>query len=1333
MAVQKIPYPPTPTNVPDDLTDYPASYRSQQNLLLAGLFVFLMFYFGLIALCMLLGTYFVVTLNELPVVKIIGIVFCTVAFLFLVKGFFKREAEEKELQIEVTEEDQPVLFNFIHRLCDELEAPEPNRVYLTLDVNAAVRPRTSLLNIFMIEPKKDLIIGMGLVNACNLSEFKSVLAHEFGHFSQSAHSGSYAYVASKIIIDLVVGEDWFDRMIDWCKRQDNIFSVFGLVVGACLWVGRKVLEWILKVITLQRLAVMREQEFHADKVAVKAAGSDAVVLSLMRLRFGNLCLMQAIEDLRKAADHKLYTRDIFHHQERAEPIVRRLRKAPELGLRPDASDPMAGKTTRVFDPEQEELEHDEIPEMRRTHPPAHETEENAKETFIPAVVDIRSPWILFADTVDLKERLSYKFYRMSMRIPRDTELADPQEVQQYIDNEHADTTYDPKYQGIYDDRVLEPGELADLNQLIRESPWGSDRIEKVFEKLYHGARGKAEEYDELRKELATLDNTPGEKSPRLKKKIKKLNDDIEHAWEWYKSLDRRVYLVHVQMAATVNGDWRDELVERYRFQLEVQRMYQEARFHQGKADAYASYLFNQNPDEVHPELVSEVMQVLRQAWRALKKIIQDARDVNLPAMRNFEEGERLADFILEEKLVAEPPLSYIKGKWVIKLLNQLQSVKSRCFRLHFKSVGGILALQEKIAITWQQSRVPVDAVVVEDLHLVASTGVKPPGIPYPKPVSSAPAQPEPSTATRVPAGESLIDSEFVDAEVVDAEVVDAEVVDAEVVDAEVVENPGVDAVEVVETTVSSMPIVQDHRKTESPIAAHPWIDPSMLSPTEPKAGTPPAQSFPQSLPSAGPVIAPTVANAQVFDTLEVVEATGAATARVSPPPILDHLETNNPVVEDPWSDPRILPPEPALVSPPSTQVSQPSLPSPVRVVDVTGIKAHVFGALDVVEAILIAPPKILDRLEPRILAVEDPWSDPRILPPDAPLDPTPYAQAFQQSLSTPEPVFALEELTSPVAAVSPAPLLVSPAIVLSGLFPASEPLIVSGPIPNPEPNPLSLPPSGDVGGIVPPIDTTMAPKPSEIVPPPLDTEPQPTQEPAHTPSTTRFDDPVADHLSFDSKPSGGQIELDFEAPTVADGQNLFSRDLFRAALNLKPISGPTAPSPSPEPDEAGSLLDAGKSPSTPAPSGGDHFSREVGGTPPVPTVQDSPMHRMPAALPPTTTTDPSGSGVSSGLEVTSPAQNFGPTNPVGVSVPLAAGTPRTPAVNEPTSHPMPNTLTPAATVEPLGPASKPELPVAPPTRNPAKRSITKPAKNGRPAIRITFVQPGETSPLDPPS
>ncbi len=161
---RKVPYPPSPTDVPEELTDYPESYTKQQNLLLAGLFVFLVFYIGAVLFFALIGIWCVWSLSHWFPLKVVGIVFSGIFFLFLVKGFFKRHPINKEMHIEITEDEHPLLFAFIEHLCDELGAPLPNKVYVSPDVNAAVMPRTSLINLF-VEPKKDLLIGLGLVNS----------------------------------------------------------------------------------------------------------------------------------------------------------------------------------------------------------------------------------------------------------------------------------------------------------------------------------------------------------------------------------------------------------------------------------------------------------------------------------------------------------------------------------------------------------------------------------------------------------------------------------------------------------------------------------------------------------------------------------------------------------------------------------------------------------------------------------------------------------------------------------------------------------------------------------------------------------------------------------------------------------------------------------------------------------------------------------------------------------------------------------------------------------------------------------------------------------------
>jgi hypothetical protein len=173
-------------------------------------------------------------------------------------------------------------------------------------------------------------------------------------------------------------------------------------------------------------------------------------------------------------------------------------------------------------------------------------------------------------------------------------------------------------------------------------------------------------------------------------------------------------------------------------------------------------------------------------------------------MRNFEEGENLADFILEDKLVSEPPLSYVKGKWVEKLLRQLDSVRSRCFRLHWKSVGGILALQEKIAEEWKKQRAPIEAELVEIV---------------PAEVVASPFDALPNIA----------DQPVMAAEIVDAEVMDAvEVLDAEAVADVATELQAV----VVEDFIEAEIVEEEPPAAEGAVAA---AEPSPVTPPHPAA------------------------------------------------------------------------------------------------------------------------------------------------------------------------------------------------------------------------------------------------------------------------------------------------------------------------------------------------------------------------------------------------------------------------------------------------------------------------------------------------------------------
>src|SRR5262249_38821907 len=155
---------------------------------------------------------------------------------------------------------------------------------------------------------------------------KAVLAHEFGHFSQSSmRLGSYVYMANRIIADMVYGRDRWDDVLAAWRSIDLRIGIFGWALTAVVWLFRQILGGIFKVINFAHSALSRQMEFQADLVAVSVTGSDALVQALSRLDYAGGSLELAMHDLAAARDHQLHTRDLFFHQTRAAAFLREQR------------------------------------------------------------------------------------------------------------------------------------------------------------------------------------------------------------------------------------------------------------------------------------------------------------------------------------------------------------------------------------------------------------------------------------------------------------------------------------------------------------------------------------------------------------------------------------------------------------------------------------------------------------------------------------------------------------------------------------------------------------------------------------------------------------------------------------------------------------------------------------------------------------------------------------------------------------------------------------------------------------------------------------------------
>jgi Zn-dependent protease with chaperone function len=713
-------YPPAPANVPAEITRLDSAYRLRVIAMIGGLFLFLVLYLIFIAAAGLLAYWLLMLpmpniggrgIILVLIFKFGGAFAAILLWLFLFKGLFKGQKVEHSTHVRLQEKDYPELFAFIRHVYQDTGSPRPRHVYVSPDVNAALVYNTSLINLF-IPPRKDLLIGLGVVNVVNLAEFKAIMAHEFGHFAQrSVGLGSYLYIANRVMHDVIYSRDSLDQFVDNWGQQDIRVSFPAWGLKGVLWVVRKILAGTFRAINLVHLSLSRQLEYNADNVAVSVTGSDALIHGLGRLEFANECLADAARSLDAAADHGVLTDDLFYHQAQAAGRLRRVRKQERAGLPPDLPTNPAEKV-QVF----EEV-HDGIPERYRSHPTDHMRERNAKRIYIRSPQDDRSPWLLFGDPAEIKREVTAQFYRHALGRREDYAPQPAAEVQKFIDAEHAETTYDPRYHGLYDDRFVDPGDV----QAVPEQPWSREEVAAWLagwppadlQQQVEAHVERRSEYQLLHGLQAGEFTLKGKTFPfrgqqcrpaDVDRLLKQVDKELDADLEAFKRLDRQVLLGHWSLARHLDGgagNGREaELLGRYRFHMALQGLLQGMLGEQGRLRAILEVLSKNQ--QFSPGDFNEICTALRQIHDTLTTNLEAAKEFATPALTNVPAGSSLYSLIVDRGDTALPRLAgnTISGEWLGKLLARLEGVLARLKRVHFKSLGSLLACQERLAGEW---------------------------------------------------------------------------------------------------------------------------------------------------------------------------------------------------------------------------------------------------------------------------------------------------------------------------------------------------------------------------------------------------------------------------------------------------------------------------------------------------------------------------------------------------------------------------------------------------------------------------------------------------------
>ncbi|NHZ40563.1 M48 family metallopeptidase [Massilia aquatica] len=320
--------------------------------------------------------------------------------VMMIKAIFSVSNAKYDGLHEVTADDQPRLFAYLFELADAAGAPRPHRVFLSATVNAAVFYDLSLFNL-IFPSKKNLLIGLPLVNTLSRGELRAVLAHEFGHFAQRSMAvGRWAYVAQQIVGHMVTRRDSFDEFLVGIGRIDFRLTIAVGVLQVIIWSIRSLLDTVFQVVMLMQRALSREMEMQADLVAVSLTGSDALVHALHRTRGADDAWDRALAFIQGEYAAGRATRDAFAVQTHILQRMSNILNDPSYANVPPLPEERR-HAHRVF-----KAELAQPSKMWLTHPLNHEREANAKRIYVHAKIDPASAWSIFEQPAALREQIT---------------------------------------------------------------------------------------------------------------------------------------------------------------------------------------------------------------------------------------------------------------------------------------------------------------------------------------------------------------------------------------------------------------------------------------------------------------------------------------------------------------------------------------------------------------------------------------------------------------------------------------------------------------------------------------------------------------------------------------------------------------------------------------------------------------------------------------------------------------------------------------------------------------------------------------------------------------
>ncbi|MEE2640604.1 MAG: M48 family metallopeptidase [Planctomycetota bacterium] len=215
-------------------------------------------------------------------------------FIALIKPvFFRREKEFEEY--EIYPEQEPVLFEFVGRICKLVGTDPPDQIVVDPQANAGATFASSAF-----DKRMRLMIGLPLACSMNTRQFAGVIAHEFGHFTQTTGMRLTYLVRSldNWFTEAAVNRDaWDVKVEEWSHTTGAPFCYIFYLVRVVIYLARYILCLLTMVGHFFVAKLLQQMEFDADRYEARLSGSKAFAETSRRLRLLGLCQEKTLDDL----------------------------------------------------------------------------------------------------------------------------------------------------------------------------------------------------------------------------------------------------------------------------------------------------------------------------------------------------------------------------------------------------------------------------------------------------------------------------------------------------------------------------------------------------------------------------------------------------------------------------------------------------------------------------------------------------------------------------------------------------------------------------------------------------------------------------------------------------------------------------------------------------------------------------------------------------------------------------------------------------------------------------------------------------------------------------